>query len=77
MSWRARHRHKLDCPIRRRALIVFTVSGAEIDRRRWLSAFLTPQARQQFPKTHIAALLDQQAHGHERGAPEQCNSSWH
>jgi hypothetical protein len=64
-----RHRHQLDSPIGRCAVIVFTVPGAEIDRRRWTSAFLASQARQQFPKTHIAALLDHQPHRIERHAP--------
>jgi hypothetical protein len=68
-AWRARRRHELNCPIGRCAVIVFTVLGAEIDRRRWLLAFLTAQARQKFPKTHIATLLDQQAHRKECRAP--------
>jgi hypothetical protein len=69
LSIRMRHRHQLDSPIGRCAVIVFTVPSAEIDRRRWLSAFLTSQARQEFPKAHIATLLDQQAHRKECRAP--------
>jgi hypothetical protein len=64
-----RHRHQLDCPIGRRTVIMFTVTGAEIDRCRRTFAFLAAQARQQFPKTHIAALLDQQAHRQNCCAP--------
>jgi hypothetical protein len=48
--------HQLDCPIRRRAMIELTVPGAEINRRRGLSALLASQARQQFRETYIAAL---------------------
>ena len=69
LAHRSRHRHQLDNPIGRCAVIVFTVPGAEIDRRRRLSAFLTSQARQKFPKAHIAALLDQQAHRQDRCPP--------
>jgi hypothetical protein len=50
-------------------VIVFTVPGAEIDRRRRLPAFLAAQARKQFPKTHIAAFPYHEAHRIEHHAP--------
>jgi deferrochelatase/peroxidase EfeB len=42
---------------------------ARPSRRRRTFAFPAPQARQEFPKTHIATLLHQQAHRKERRAP--------
>jgi hypothetical protein len=50
-------------------VIVLAVPGAEIDRCRRTFAFLTAEARQQFPKTHIATLLDQQAYRQKCRAP--------
>ena len=50
-------------------MIVFTVPGAEIDRRGRAFAILTSQARKKFPKTHIAALLHQQAHRQDCRTP--------
>jgi hypothetical protein len=41
---------------------MFTVPGAEIDWSWRSSALHASQARQQFPKTHIATLLHQQPH---------------
>jgi tetratricopeptide (TPR) repeat protein len=46
-----RHRHQLDSPIGRCAVIVFTVPGAEIDRRRRLPAFLTSKGAAEFPQS--------------------------
>jgi hypothetical protein len=50
-------------------VIVFTMPGAEINRRRRTFAFFTSQTGQKFPKTHITALLDQQTHGQDCRAP--------
>jgi hypothetical protein len=58
-----RRRHQLDCPIGRRTVIVFPVSGAEIDGAGGCLHSRTAQARQKFPKAHIAPMLDQQATG--------------
>ena len=49
--------------------IMLPVPSAEINWRWLLSTFFAAQTRQQFPKTHIAALLDHEAQRKECSAP--------
>jgi hypothetical protein len=63
-----RIRDEFDRPIRRRAEVVLTVTGAQVNRRRGLPALLAPETRKDLRERPVPAVPQQHADWQDRYA---------